>query len=64
MMMLLANGATSALAFSEGQVGRESKIYSSIGHLAREVGDTVEETGEQCKVQTTEERGDVGCHGF
>ncbi len=40
------------------------KIYSSVGRLAREVGDTVEEMGEQGEVQTTEERGDVGCHGF
>jgi hypothetical protein len=53
-----------ALAFSEGQVEREPKIYSSVGHLAREVGDTVEKTGEQGEVQTTEEHGDVGCHGF
>ena len=28
------------------------------------MGDTVEGTGEQGTVQITEERGDVGCHGF
>ena len=28
------------------------------------MGDTVEETREQDEVQTTEERGDVGCHGY
>ena len=53
-----------ALAFSDGRVEREPKIYSSVGRLAREVGDTVEGTGEQGTVQITEERGDVGCHGF
>ena len=54
-------------ALSFGRVEREPRIYSSVGRLAREVGDTVAETpttGELDEMQTTGERGDAGVHGF
>ena len=54
-------------ALSFGRVEREPRIYSSVGRRAREVGDTAVDTpatGERDGMQTTEERGDAGIHGF
>jgi hypothetical protein len=54
-------------ALSFGRVEREPRIHSSVGRLAREVGDTEAETlttGDLEEMQTTGERGDAGVHGF
>ena len=54
-----------ALAFSPGRVEREPSIHSSVGHLARAVGDThVVPPAQGVIEEITVERGDVGCHGF
>ena len=53
------------LAFSAGRVEREPRIFSSAGRLARAVGDTAEvPTQRDGDESPTEERGDIGCHGF
>ena len=54
-------------ALSFARVEREPRIFSSVGRRAREVGDTAVDTpvtGERDEMQTTEERGDAGVHGF
>ena len=54
-------------ALSFGRVEREPRIFSSVGRRAREVGDTAVDTpatGDRDGMQTTEERGDAGVHGF
>ena len=51
---------------SFGQVEREPRIFSRVGRLAREAGDTevTPPTGDRDEMQLTEERGDAGAHGF
>ena len=53
-------------ALSFGRVEREPRIFSSVGRLAREVGTAADTpaTGDIDGMQTTEERGDAGVHGF
>ena len=53
-------------ALSFGRVERKPRIFSSIGRLASEAGDTMvtSPSGERDEMQLTEEHGDAGVHGF